>query len=182
MFKKIALASLLSLSLLLISCEPPSASSKKRSTKKKTEKKEEPRTVSSDFRHKLITRKGTKVFKDVLKNKEKVILVWGADWHPVSRKFVPMLAKKYKTLKKLGFEVIYISNARSYKAYKKYVSKMPWLILDYKYREKVRAVSENNPMDVPYIAILNKECIATVVGKGDSVMRSLKLEYPELAK
>ena len=178
MFKNLMISGLLASSLILSSCDDYKSSGQKKDEKSKQE--DEERSVSKEFRHKLITKKGNKIFKDVFADRNKVILVWGARWHPVSKKFLPAFSKKYKALKGLGYEVVYISGERSYKDFVKYVKQMPWPILDYKFRDKVRVVSENNPADIPYIAIVNKECVAIQVGSGDSVMRALKLEHPEL--
>lgn len=75
--------------------------------------------------------KGGKATKDVMKDKELVLLYFSAAWCPPCQAFSPMLIDFYKTLaahdkKKSKVEIVYISSDKSIPEFEGYFGKMPW--------------------------------------------------------
>lgn len=82
----------------------------------------------------LVDPSGKKVKVD-LDSKDYVFIYYSAHWCPPCRAFTPVLVKFYNENKgKSSFEIIFVSNDRSEKDMKEYMSSMsmPWPAVEYK--------------------------------------------------
>jgi nucleoredoxin len=68
--------------------------------------------------------------KEVMKDKDIVLLYFSASWCPPCKRFTPILSEFYKNYcKGNGIEIIYISSDYDVPSFAEYYSKMPWFSL-----------------------------------------------------
>ncbi|KAJ3122041.1 hypothetical protein HK100_012147 [Physocladia obscura] len=94
---------------------------------------------------------------DVIAAKPFIALYFSGSWCPPCRRFTPKLVQFYENLKD-QLEIVLISSERSEEAHDAYFTKMPWLQLPYKLRDRNNELSTLfNVEGVPDLVLLRSD-------------------------
>jgi len=114
-------------------------------------------TGSRDF---VINHKGEEIKVHSLQENTVIGLYFSAHWCPPCRKFTPVLAKLYDTLKADGkkFEIVFISSDKDKASWEEYYNEMPWLALPYEDRDTKSNLSDHFDVEgIPTLILLNSQ-------------------------
>lgn len=102
---------------------------------------------------------------DILRDNHYIVLYFGCEWHGVCKNQVnPQLIKIYHHLKAIrgntekDVEIVYVSIDRDVKAFERFTSTMPWLMVQYDDKEQLIAafqVKKDDARKLPKIVVLD---------------------------
>ena len=93
---------------------------------------------------------------DALGGKEFVLLYASAHWCPPCRKFTPMLANWYRTMK-ISVEVVFLSCDHDEQGFQGYFREQPWLAVDFDDDARESLLATIKVQGIPRLVIIHAE-------------------------
>lgn len=129
----------------------------------------------------LLTKSGYTPTRNVLGNKKRVAIVFGAQWCSACQGFTPTLTTFYSNMKQMygnnyPIEIIYVSLDKSKQEFENYYAKMPWVTIPFEQTKQVLNLFDQYfDGSIPQLMIIDVQTSQFIDTDGQNKVHQLKI-------